>query len=162
MELLHDPEFWVLVGFLAFFLVLGRTFWKLMKGGLDGRADKVREQLAEATRLRAEAQQVLDTYRRKSEQAVKEAADILTAAKEEADRLRVEGQADLKRTLAAREAQAKDRIAQAEQAAIQSVRALAADIAIRAATGLVAESIDAAGAAALVDKAIDDLPKRAA
>lgn len=162
MELFHDPEFWVLVGFLVFFVLLGRTFWKLLKGGLDGRADKVREQLAEATRLRAEAQQILDTYRQKQEQAVKDAADILQSAKEEAERMRLEGQEQLKRTLAAREAQAKDRIAQAEQAAVQSVRALAADIAIRAAAGLVAESIDKDGAAALVDQAIDDLPKRAA
>jgi F-type H+-transporting ATPase subunit b len=162
MELLHDPEFWVLVGFAIFFVLLGRTFWKLLKGGLDGRAAKVQEQLAEATRLRAEAQQILDVYRQKQEQAVKDAADILQSAKEEAERMRVEGQEELKRSLAAREAQAKERIAQAEQAAILSVRALAADIAIRAATGLVAESIDKDGAAALVDKAIDDLPKRAA
>jgi F-type H+-transporting ATPase subunit b len=162
MELLNDPEFWVLVGFLIFFGLLGRTFWKLMRDGLDGRAAKVKEQLAEATRLRAEAQQVLETYRRKQEQAVKDAADILQSAKEEAERMRLEGEAELKRSIAAREAQAKDRIAQAEQAAIQSVRALAADIAIRAATNLVSESIDKDGAAALVDKAIDDLPKRAA
>ncbi|HTJ64242.1 MAG TPA: F0F1 ATP synthase subunit B [Alphaproteobacteria bacterium] len=162
MELFHDPEFWVLVGFLIFFGLLGRTFWKLMRDGLDGRAAKVKEQLAEATRLRTEAQQILESYRQKQNQAVKDAADILQAAKEEAERMRLEGEAELKRSIAAREAQAKDRIAQAEQAAIQSVKALAADIAIRAATSLVAESIDKDGAAALVDQAIDDLPKRAA
>ena len=75
--------------------------------------------------------------------------------------MRVEGEKELKRSLAAREAQAMDRIAMAEQAAIQAVKAQAVDIAIRAATGLVAESIDKDGAAALVDRAIDDLSQRA-
>jgi F-type H+-transporting ATPase subunit b len=162
MEILHNPEFWVLVGFLVFFGLLGKTFLKLMTGGLDGRAAKVQEQLSEAAALRAEAQQLLDLYRGKQDQAVKDAADILEAAKGEAERMRVEGEETLKRSLASREAQARDRIAQAEQSAMQSIRALAAEIAIRAATGLVAESIDQAGANALVDQAIEDLPKRAA
>lgn len=162
MELFHDPEFWVLVGFLIFFVLLGRTFWKLLKGGLDGRAAKVQEQLNEATALRAEAQSLLDSYRAKQEQAVKDAADILESAKTEAERMREEGEASLKRTLAVREAQARDRIALAEQNATQSIKAIAAEIAIRAATGLVAESIDQDGANALVDRAIDDLPQRAA
>ena len=161
MELLHNPEFWVLVGFLIFFGLLGRTFWKLMKGGLDGRAAKVQEQLNEASALRAEAQRVLDLYRGKQEQAVKDANDILEAAKAQAEIMRQTGEAELKRSLTAREAQAMDRIAQAEQAAIQSDKARAVEIAISAATGLVAESIDKDGAAALVDRAIDDLSQRA-
>jgi F-type H+-transporting ATPase subunit b len=161
MELLHNPEFWVLVGFLIFFGLLGRTFWKLLKGGLDGRAAKVQEQLNEASALRAEAQRVLDLYRGKQEQAVKDANDILEAAKAQAEIMRQSGEAELKRSLAAREAQAMDRIAQAEQAAIQSVKARAVEIAIHAATSLVAESIDQNGAATLVERAIDDLPQRA-
>jgi F-type H+-transporting ATPase subunit b len=161
MELLQNPEFWVLVGFLVFFGLLGKTFWTLTKSGLDGRAAKVRQQLDEASALRAEAQQMLDLYRSKQEAAVKEAALILESAKEEAERMRHQGEEDLKRSVAAREAQAMDRIALAEQVALQSVKARAVEIAIQAATGLVTEAIDKAGANALVDQAIEDLPKRA-
>jgi F-type H+-transporting ATPase subunit b len=161
MELVHNPEVWVLVGFLTFFILLGRTLWKVMRDGLDGRAAKIQEQLAEAARLRAEAQEMLDLYRAKQQQAVKDAEDILAQAKAEAELMRRNAEADLKRSLTAREAQAKDRIALAEQAAIQQVKARAVEIAIRAATGLVTESIDQSGAAALVDRAIDDLPQRA-
>jgi F-type H+-transporting ATPase subunit b len=162
MELLHNPEVWVTVGFLIFFGLLGNTFLKLMKGGLDGRAAKVQEQLNEAAALRAEAQQMLDLYRAKQEQAVKDAADILEAAKAQAEQMRTAGEEELKRSLGAREAQAMDRIALAEQVALQSVKARAVEIAIRAATDLVTEAIDKDGAAALVDSAINDLPQRAA
>ena len=134
MELLHNPEFWVLVGFLIFFILLGRTLWKVMRDGLDGRAAKIQEQLNEAAQLRAEAESLLNLYRSKQEQAVRDAEDILAQAKAEAELMRQNAEADLKRSLAAREAQAKDRIALAEQAAIQQVKARAVDIAVRAAT----------------------------
>jgi F-type H+-transporting ATPase subunit b len=161
MEILKNPELWVLVGFVIFFVLLGRTFWRTIRGTLDGRASRIGDQLAEAVRLREEAQAMLDSYKAKQEQAVKSAEDILSSARDEAERMRQDGEAELKRSLAAREAQAMDRIALAEQNAIQSVMARAVEIAIRAATGLVAQSIDQTAANALVDRAIDDLPIRA-
>ena len=159
-ELFHDAEFWVLVGFLIFFGLVGRTGWRLLKGGLDARTKAVGDQLEEARRLREEAQNLLDGYRAKQEQALKDASEILEAAKEEAELMRREGEEALKRSLAAREAQATDRIAQAEQAAIQSVRTHAVELAVRAATGLMSEAIDKERAGALVDQAIDELPQR--
>ncbi len=161
MEILRNPEFWVLVGFVIFFILLGRTLWGAVKGGLDGRAARVSEQLAEAARLRQEAQAMLDRARAKQDQAMKTAEDILAAAKDEAERMRQEGEAELRRSLAAREAQAMDRIALAEQNALQSVKARAVDIAIRAATDLVRDAIDANAAAVLIDRSIDSLPQRA-
>lgn len=161
MSIFSDAEFWVLAGFVIFFGMLGRTGWKLMRGGLDARGQKIREQLEEAARLRTEAQALLDRSRAKQEQSIKDAADIVAAAKDEAELMRQEAEAELKRTLAAREGQAMDRIAFAEQAAIQSVKARAVEIAVRAATELVRDAIDANAADTLVDQAIDELPKRA-
>jgi len=157
-ELIRNPEIWVLVGFLIFVALLGQTGWKLVTAGLDARAEKIRAQLAEAKALRDEAQAQLDLYKSKQQQAVEAAAEILAAAKEEAERMRREGEDELKRSLATREAQAMDRIAQAEQNALQAVRARVVEIAVRAATGLVAQAIDQEKASTLVDRAIEDLP----
>ena len=158
-ELFHDNEFWILVGFLIFVGLLFRPAVKMLTGGLDSRATRVRSELDEASRLRAEAQALLHSYRAKQEQAVKTAAEIIEAAKDEAEIMRQEGEAELKRSLAGREAQAMDRIAQAEQAAVDAVRARAAELAIRATTLLMPEMLDADHARSLVDKAIDDLPR---
>lgn len=160
-ELLHDQEFWFAVAFVIFVVALWKAAGRTLTGSLDSRAAKVRDELEEARRLREDAQKMLDEYRGKQEQALKDAADILAAAKDEAERMRRDGEEELKRSLAAREAQAKDRIAQAEQAAIQSVKARAVEIAVRAATGLMSEAIDQDRARTLVDQAIDELPKRA-
>jgi len=161
MELLHDPEFWVLAGFLIFLGLAGGTLWRVMRGGLDARAAQIAARLDEAHRLHDEAQRLVDEYRGKQEQAIRDAASILEAAKEEAEIMRREGEEALKRSLAAREAQAKDRIAQAEQAAVQAVKDRAVEVAIRAAAGLMPEAIDGNRAAQLVDQAIDELPQRA-
>jgi F-type H+-transporting ATPase subunit b len=162
MELFHDQEFWFAIAFVVFVASMWKPAKKALTGTLDARADKVRAELAEAARLRAEAQALLDSYRAKQEAAVKSAADILAAAKEEAERMRAHGEEELKRGLAAREAQAMDRIAFAEQEAIQSVKARAVELAVRAAAGLVTESLDKTAANALIDRAIDDLPAKVA
>ena len=162
MALFHEQEFWFAIAFVVFVVSTFVPMKRALTGNLDTRAGKIRTELEEAERLHAEAQALLDDLRKKQEQAKKDVEDILTSAREQAERMRLEGEEAAKRALAAREAQAHDRIALAEQVALQVVKARAVDIAIRAATGLVAGSIDKDGAAALVDKAIDDLPKRAA
>src|SRR5579883_2293689 len=154
MELLHSQEFLFTIAFVIFVVAIWKPAGKALTGGLDSRAAKIRDELEEAHRT-------LEDYRRKQDQALKDATEILEAAKEEAELMRREGEEALKRSLAAREAQAKDRIAQAEQAAIQSVRARAVEIAVRAATGLMSETIDQNRAGALVDQAIEELPQRA-
>jgi F-type H+-transporting ATPase subunit b len=161
MGLLKDQEFWFAVAFVVFIISAARPLSKMLGGNLDTRAAKARAELEEAQKLRAEAQAMLDEYRSKQGQAAKDAEEILAAAKDEAERMRQEGEADLKRSLAAREAQAMDRIALAEQAAIQSVKVRAVEIATRAATDLVRQSLDAQAAGALVDQAIEELPRRA-
>ena len=160
-ELFHEAEFWFAVAFVLFIVAVWRTAAKMLATTLDGRAAKVRGELEEAKRLRDEAQALLESYRRKQEQAVKDAADIVESAKAEAERMRAEGEQALKRSLAAREAQAMDRIAQAEQAAVDEVRARTVDIAIRAAGGLMPDLIDQGRGKALMDDAIDNLPRRA-
>lgn len=42
-----DPKFWVAVSFLIFLALVGRTAWARITEMLDGRAERVREELAE-------------------------------------------------------------------------------------------------------------------
>ncbi|TIU06729.1 MAG: ATP F0F1 synthase subunit B, partial [Mesorhizobium sp.] len=62
----------------------------LIAKALDARADKISNELEDARRLREEAQQLLGQYQRKRKEAEQEAADIVAAAKREADMLAAE------------------------------------------------------------------------
>jgi len=80
-----DATFWAFValiiflGVLAYFKVPG-----MINGALDGRAERIRNELDEARKLREDAQQLLAEYQRKRQEAEQEAQDIVSAAKHEA------------------------------------------------------------------------------
>jgi len=154
-----DPTFWVATAFVAF---IGLLVYLKVPGkvgaALDKRADKIKADLDEAEALRNEAQDLLATYQKKQRDAVKEAEDIAAQAKTEAGRILEQGRKHLEETVARREKLAMDRIAQAEAAALDEVKARTVEIAIDATRALLSEKMAAKKADQLVDDAIKELP----
>jgi F-type H+-transporting ATPase subunit b len=135
MELLQDAEFWYAVGFILFAaLVLYLGTLKMMAKGLDARAERIRSELAEASRLRQEAEAIVAGYREKRGRAEAEAAEIVATAKAEAERAAEEARARMADFVERRTKAAETKIAQAESHAIAEVTSAAADTAIKAAT----------------------------
>jgi F-type H+-transporting ATPase subunit b len=153
-------EFWVAIGLALFLFFVGRRAYRLLVVALDDRAEKIRNRIDDASRLAEEAQALLATYERKQRDAAEEAESILASARKEAARFSAEAKQDLERTLKRREVQALERIAQAEQAAVAEVRGRAVDVAIEATRRLLADRLTTDQANALVDQAIQELPKK--
>jgi F-type H+-transporting ATPase subunit b len=153
-----NPESWVAITWLVVVVLAARPLSRAIITALDARRDKIRDRLAEAERLRDEAQELLASYQKKQRDALAEAEGIIKQAKSEAARLTQQAAADLDDLVNRREQQAKDRISQAEAEAVREVRNKAVDIAIAAARRLISETLPADQAAALIDAAIRDLP----
>lgn len=154
----EDPTFWVAVAFVI--LLVGALYFKVHRtllGKLDERAARIKAQLDEAQTLREEAQRTLAEYQRKQRDALAETERIIDHAKEEAQRMRQEAEAELERALARRAEQAEEKIRQAEAAALKEVRNKAVDVAIAAASKLLAEEVKPAKAKALIDESIEEL-----
>jgi F-type H+-transporting ATPase subunit b len=158
--MLSNSNFWVLIAFAVFWIVAFRPVAKAVVGYLDGRAERIRRELAEAERLREEAQRTLADYQRRQRDALKEAEDIVARAKEDAARMRAAAQADLDRQIKRREEQALASIAQAEAAALAEVRDVTVDVAIAASREVLAAILKGPAAAKLVDDAIAGLGDR--
>jgi len=156
----HSAETWVAVAFLIVVALLAKPVFRGITAGLDLRREKIKSRIEDAERLRAEAQETLATYQKKQRDALKEAEEIVAHAKAEADRLAAKAAADLEELLKRREQQALDRITQAESEALREVRNVAVDIAVNATRTLIAKTLPAAQASALIDQAIQDLPNR--
>ena len=158
MELLHEPEFWVGVGFV---LVVALLLWKGVPGMigkmLDQRAAVISAELDEARKLRAEAAALLVDYQKRAASAEAEAATILDAAKAEAAQFARDSRSALSQQIERRAAAAQDTIAQAEAAALNEIRALAADAAVSGAQKLIAARLDEKRASGLIDASIKDL-----
>jgi F-type H+-transporting ATPase subunit b len=126
--------FWVGVAFVIFLAILAYFgVPRMIVKSLDARGEKVAQELAEARRLRQEAERLLAEYDAKRKAAETEAAEIVAQAKEEAARLAAEAEAKLNDFVARRTKAAQDKIALAESQAEAEVRAAAADAAARAA-----------------------------
>jgi F-type H+-transporting ATPase subunit b len=158
--MLHDPAFWVAVGFILFAVLVGPKLVKVITAALDERSAKIAAELERAVKLREEAQNLLAQFQRKHRDAMKEADEIITHAKDEAERLAKQAQIDLEATVKRREQLAVQNIAQAEAQAMQEVRTLAVDVAIAATAKLLTEKLDGARADALIDNAIKELPSK--
>ena len=155
--LLESSEFWVAVAFVIFVGLLLRFGWKRAMSALDRRAADIGREIDEAARLREEAQELLAGYRRKRQDAEKEAADIVAHAEAEASRLRAEAEQELADTVRRRTDAAMAKIDQAEAQALAEVRETAVGVAVAAARTLLAENLDRTCGDALIDSAIDEL-----
>jgi F-type H+-transporting ATPase subunit b len=160
MELFHDVEFWIALAFIVAVVVLIKKAAPGVVGGLDARAVRIKEEIEEAKRLRAEAEATLAEYQRKQRDALAEAQSIVARAKEDAERIGREAEIELDAALKRREASTLDKIAQAEAKALAEVRNVAVDVAIETTKLLLLKSLDSKRASLLIDQAIDELPKR--
>ena len=153
-----EAEHFVAIGFFLFLAVLAyyEVHTKLI-GALDARIDGVKKELAEAQKLREEAQTLLASFEVKRKQAEAEASAIVAQAKQEAEMLDKESQERLTDFVARRTKQAQDKIAQAEAQAASDVRAAAADAAASAAEAVLKTETKGAAGASLVDQGIKDL-----
>lgn len=158
MELLHEGEFWVALGFV---LVIIALLWvgahTMIARLLDARAAAIAAELEEAQRLNAEAASLLADYQKRAAGTEAEAASILAEAKAEAARYAEESRNALAAQIERRANAARDRIAQAESAALNEIRAATTDAALAGARKLIAARLDEAKAHRLVDEAIKDV-----
>ncbi len=159
--MLMEAEFWVAVAFLIFCGIVWKAggFDQIVKG-LDGRGERVRRELEEARRLREEAASVLADYKRRRDEAEREAAAIVASAREEAERAAAEGHARLNEFVARRTKAAETKIAQAEAQAAADVRAAAAEAAVRVSETILREKVSGEAAQDLIRRSLGDVRTR--
>ena len=159
--MLSQPDFWVGVSFVLFLVLL--VYLKvpgMVAKTLDERADAIQHELDEAKRLREEAQAVLADYERKKIEAQADAEKIIAQARREAEIYGEEARRKMQEQIERRSRLAEQKIVQAEAAAIKDVRAAAADLAIEAASRVLAAEVKGATASGLIDESIAAVRKQ--
>src|SRR5881398_2536369 len=156
-----DPGGWVAVAMLVVFAIL---IWKKVPGAigraLDSKIALIRDQLAEAESLRKGAEALKAEYEAKAASIDKDREALLERAKHEADQIVAKAKTDAEALVGRRTRMAEDKIAAEERAAIEQLRAAAADAATKAAARLIAERHDATTDEQLVNQAIGDIARR--
>ena len=153
-----DASAWVAWAMIAVFALM---IWKRVPAAIGKALDRkiagIRQQLDEAAQLRAEAEALRAEYEAKAAQADAERATMMERARAEADGIVRQAEADAAALVERRTRMAEDKIAAAERAAVDEVRARAAAAAAAAAERLIRDRLDAGADKAMVDSAIADL-----
>ncbi|MBE89656.1 MAG: F0F1 ATP synthase subunit B [Rhodospirillaceae bacterium] len=155
-----NPTDWTAVAFVLFVIAIFKPAKNFILSGLDAKIDEIRSQVEEAQQLREEAQALLATYQRQQREALKEAEEIVDRAEENASRMRTEAKNDLDEAIKRQETIAREKIAQAEAAAIARVQSMAVNLAISATEKILMERLTGKAGKGLIDNAIGDLPNK--
>ena len=161
MEFLHHAETWIAV---AFVLLIGLFIYMRVPAKaaeiLDERAAKIARELAEAQKLREEAQALLNEYAAKRREAETEAQSIVEQARRDAEAYAADARRKLSESIERRTASAQQKIAQAEVQAVKEVRSAVTDLAVSAAERLIKDQLKGPAGAKIVDQSIADLKDR--
>ncbi|MEE2951682.1 F-type H+-transporting ATPase subunit b [Fulvimarina manganoxydans] len=135
-----DNTFWATVALVLFFaLIVYLKGFRRINASLDDRAKRIQTELEEARELKEEAKQQLAEYQRRRREAEQEAKEIVEGAKRESQAILADAKRKNEEFVQRRTAMAEQKIAQAETDAIAEVRSTAVDVAIAAATKIIAE-----------------------
>jgi F-type H+-transporting ATPase subunit b len=155
------PPAWIALAMLA---VIAMLIWKKVPGAIAGALDDkialIRDQLAEAEALRKEAEALKAEYEKKAKSVDKDRKALLERAKHEADEIVAKAKTDAEALIERRTRMAEDKIAAEERAAVEQLRAAAAEAATKAAAKLIADRHDARTDQKLVDQAIKEIAGR--
>ena len=154
---MFEAEFWVAVAFVVFVGTLAYfNVHQILVKSLDDRRERIKSELDEARRLKAEAEALFAPYQRKQQEAEQEAQAIIAGAKAEAERLAAEAAAKIEDFIARYTKMAEGKIAQAEAQAIADVRSAAAEAAAAAAETILTHTVKDKVADELIAKGIAD------
>jgi F-type H+-transporting ATPase subunit b len=153
-----QPEFWVAIAFvilMAVFAWLG--VHRTVLTALDHRAQRIKAEIDDARRLKEEAAKLLADYQARRASAEREAQEIVTNARAEAERVAAEAKTRMEDFVARRTKTAENKIALAEAQALADVRAAAAEAAVAAASTVLSQSVKGSVADDLLTKGIAEV-----
>jgi F-type H+-transporting ATPase subunit b len=153
-----EPEFWVAVAFvilMAVFAYFG--IHRTVLTALDHRSERIKAELDDARRLKEEAAKLLAEYQARRASAEREAEEIISGARADAERIAAEAKTKIEDFIARRTRTAESKIALAEAQALADVRAAAADAAVTAASTILSQSVKGSVADDLLAKGIAEV-----
>jgi F-type H+-transporting ATPase subunit b len=155
---MFDAEFFVAAGFVIFIgLLIYYGIHQKIAAGLDERGERIAAELAEAARLRSEAEALLASFENRRADAEAEAEALVAQARAEAQRIADEAHARMTEFLQRRTKQAEEKISLAEAQAAAEVKAAAAEAAAKVAEAVLRSEAQGPFGQELITKSIAEL-----
>ena len=148
---------WGGISFVILLVLMYKVGYPAIKKGMEARADKIRDSLAEADKAKSEAQSVLDEYRRQLADAKNEAGRIVEEARQAADKMRQDLRKQAEAEVAEIKSRAQEDITAQATRTMADLRARVALLSIELAEKVVEKNLDKDTNRALVESFIDSV-----
>ena len=154
----YEAETWVAIAFVILMVVFAYVgVHRTVLTALDHRAQRIKDELDDARRLKDEAAKVLAEYQARRATAEREAEEIISSARAEAERIAAEAKTKMEDFVVRRTKTAESKIALAEAQALADVRSAAASAAVAAASTILSQSVKGSVADDLLAKGIAEV-----
>ena len=148
---------WGSISFLVLLILMSKFAYPALKKSMDARSNRIRQDLDEADKVKAEAETVLADYQRQMGDARNEANRIIEEARQTADQLRRDLMQRAEAEVAELRQRARDDINSAQERAIADLRSRVGEMAIELAEKVVEANLDRDTNMALIDRYIDSV-----
>jgi len=146
--------------FLIFVLLVAKPITRAVIGAVDNRCKRIKDELDRAVELREEAQAILADYKRKQQEALKEAENIVVQAEVLAKRLLEEARTDLEEALNRRVEIGMQKISMFQSSVLKEVQGQTVDLAIRAVTSILKEDLAKGSVDSLIEPSIVEIDQK--
>ena len=156
---LNDPQIWVAVSFLLFFIIFGSLLWKKFSNFLDNRINDISEEILVASNLHQEAKNLLSEEKKKLQGLDSEINVIIEEGKLKAQNLHNESKEKINKEIMKLEKSAKEKIKYLENEAVIEIQNKISKHSIKLTEKFLAETLSKEDHSEMISNSINELEK---
>ena len=154
---LNDPQIWVAVSFLLFFIIFGSFIWKKFSSFLDNKINDISEEILVASNLHEEAKNLLSAEKKKLQGLDSEINIIIEEGKLKAQNLYNESKEKVNKEIMKLEKSAIEKMKYLENEAVLEVQNKISDFSIKLTERFLEESLNKKDHSEMIDNSIKEL-----
>ena len=156
---LNDPQIWVAVSFLLFFIIFGSLIWKKFSNFLDNKINDISEEILVASNLHQEAKNLLSEEKKKLQGLDNEINIIIEEGKLKAQNLYNESKEKINKEIMKLEKSAKEKIKYLENEAVIEIQNKISKHSIKLTEKFLEETLSKEDHSEMINNSINELEK---
>ena len=156
---LNDPQIWVAVSFLLFFIIFGSLLWKKFSNFLDNKINNISEEILVASNLHQEAKNLLAEEKKKLQGLDSEISIIIEEGKLKAQNLYNESKEKINKEIMKLEKSAKEKIKYLENEAVIEIQNKISKHSIKLTEKFLEETLSKEDHSEMISNSINELEK---
>ncbi len=155
----QDPQTWVAIAFILFFLFFGKIIWKKFTGFLDSRIDLIKDQIKESQDLHNEAKELLTNEKKKVQELENQVKAIIEESKQIAQDILIKNKEKIEEEIKRLEKECEDKIYFLEQEAAKEIKDKVSQESIQMTVDRIKNNLSDQGHEAILTSSISEIEK---